>query len=312
MATLRRSASVALPGPARLTRAGPLARRERKLFLAFLAPGLVLSIGAIFLPVLYAIQLSFYHAESFIATPRFVGLANYVQMFSDPRYWHAFARGVLYAVSTVCLQVLIGIGIALLLHLEFRGRNWLRSAAMAPYILPTVVVVYIWKWVLDVNHGLINAALGGLGIGAVQWFGTPLTAWVSTIFVSVWHWTPFVTITFLAALQTVSDDLYDATAVDGANAWQTFIYVTLPVLKPVLVVIVMLRSIFMFNKFDIVWLLTNGGPLTATEHLPILAYQKTFRMFDIGGGAAVATSIFIFLTLLIWIYFWLFPIEEHG
>ena len=96
------------------------------------------------------------------------------------------------------------------------------------------------------------------------------------------------------SLQTMSDDLYDAAAVDGANAWQRLVYVTLPVLKPVLVVIIMLRSIFMFNKFDIVWLLTAGGPLTATEHLPILAYQRTFRLFDIGGGAAVATSIFIF------------------
>jgi multiple sugar transport system permease protein len=247
-----------------------------------------------------------------VSTPRFVGLANYVRMFSDPRYWQAFVHGLLYAVVTVCLQVCIGIGIALLLHLEFRGRNWFRGAAMAPYIMPTVVVVYIWKWVLDVNHGLINTALSSLGLGAVEWFGTPLTAWLSTIFVSVWHWTPFVTITFLAALQTVSDDLYDAAAVDGASSWQRFLYVTLPVLKPVLVVIVVLRSIFMFNKFDIVWLLTAGGPLTATEHLPILAYQKTFRMFDIGGGAAVATSIFIFLTLLIWLYFRLFPLEEHG
>jgi multiple sugar transport system permease protein len=275
-------------------------------------PGLVLSVGAIFIPVLYAIQLSFYRAETFIATPKFVGLDNYTQMLSDPRYWRAFANGLLYAVSTVLLQVVIGIGIALLLHREFRGRNWLRGSAMAPYILPTVVVVYIWKWVLDVNHGLISNAVRAVGLGTVEWFGTPLAAWLTTIFISVWHWTPFVTITFLAALQTVSDDLYDAAAVDGASAWQRLCYVTLPVLKPVLVVIVMLRSIFMFNKFDIVWLLTGGGPMNATEHLPILAYQRTFRMFDIGGGAAVATSIFIFLTLLIWAYFKLFPLEEHG
>jgi ABC-type spermidine/putrescine transport system permease subunit I len=132
-------------------------------------------------------------------------------------YWQAFGHGVLYAVITVCLQVLIGIGIALLLHMELRGRNWLRSAAMTPYILPTVVVVYIWKWVLDVNHGLVNAFLSRLGFDVVEWFGTPFMAWLSVIFVSVWHWTPFVTITFLAALQTVPDDLYDAAAVDGAN-----------------------------------------------------------------------------------------------
>jgi multiple sugar transport system permease protein len=306
MVTLRRSISLTTAAPAHWARAGALARRERKIFLAFLTPGLLLSIGAIFIPVLYAVQLSFYHAESFIDTPRFVGLANYVRIFSDPRYWEAFGHGLIYAVSTVSLQVVIGIGFALLLHLEFHGRNWLRGAALAPYILPTVVVVYIW------NHGIINAMLESLGFDAIAWFESPFAAWLSTIFVSVWHWTPFVTLTFLAALQTISDDLYDAADVDGANAWQRLIYVTLPVLKPVLVVIIMLRSIFMFNKFDIVWLLTKGGPLTSTEHLPILAYKKTFDMFDIGGGTAVATSIFLFLTLLIWIYFKLFPLEEGS
>jgi multiple sugar transport system permease protein len=311
MATLRSSASVTMSASTRRAQVGPLEKRERKLFLAFLAPGLLLSLAAIFIPVLYAIQLSFYHAETFIAPPKFVGLANYGRIFADPRYWEAFARGLFYAVTTVVLQVVIGIALALLLHVEFRGRNLFRSAAMAPYILPTVIVVYIWRWLLDVNHGLVNTSLGTLGIGPVQWFSTPVMAWVSTIFISVWYWTPFVTITFLAGLQTISEDLYDAAAVDGATAWQRLLYVTLPVLKPVLVVIIMLRSIFMFNKFDIVWLLTQGGPRTATEHLPILAYVKTFKMFDIGGGAAVATSIFLFLALLIWLYFKLFPLEEH-
>jgi multiple sugar transport system permease protein len=299
MVTLRRTPSAALPASARTSRVGPLARRERKLFLAFLTPGLLLATGAIFIPVLYAIQLSFFHAESFIDTPTFVGLANYVRIFSDPRYWEAFWHGVIYAVATVALQVVIGIAIALLLHQEFRGRAWLRSASLAPYILPTVVVVYIWTWLLNMNHGLINAFLDQMGLGPIGWFESPLAAWCTIVFVSVWHWTPFVIITFLAALQSISDDLYDAAAVDGTNGWQQFIYITLPVLKPVLVVIVMLRTIFMFNKFDIVWLLTRGGPLTATEHLPILAYIKTFDMFDIGGGTAVATSIFVFLTLLI-------------
>ena len=311
MVTLRRTASMALPAPQEYSRVGPLERRDRKLFLAFLAPGMLLGIGALFIPVIYAIQLSFFHAESFISEPTFVGLDNYIRVLSEPRYWEAFWHGLFYAVSTVFLQVVIGIGIALLLHQEFRGRNLLRSAALAPYILPTVVVVYIWKWLLNVNYGLFNAFLENIGIGPIAWFSTAPAAWFSIIFVSVWHWTPFVTITFLAALQTVSDDLYDAAAVDGANAWKRLIHITLPVLKPVLIVIVMLRTIFMFNKFDIVWLMTNGGPLTATEHLPILAYVKTFDMFDIGGGTAIATSIFVFLAALIWIYFRMFPLEEH-
>ena len=312
MVTLRRSASVAVSAPTRSARVGPLERRERKLFLAFLTPGILLAIGAIFIPVIYAIQLSFYHAESFIDPPKFVGLANYLRIFTSTRYWEAFVHGLFYGVTTVFLQVVIGIAIALLLHQEFRGRNWLRSAALAPYILPSVVVVYIWKWILNVNHGMVNALLAKIGLGPVAWFASPVAAWFSIIFVSVWYWTPFVTITFLAALQTISDDLYDAAAVDGTNAWQRFIYVTLPVLKPVLVVIIMLRTIFMFNKFDIVWLLTGGGPLTTTEHLPMLMYLRTFDMFDLGGGTAIATSSFLFLTLLIWLYFRLFPLEETA
>ncbi len=310
MVTVRRPAPVTSPVAARPARVGPLERRERKLFVAFLAPGVILGTGAIFIPVLYAIQLSFYHAESFIDTPKFVGLGNYIRIFTDPRYWEAFWHGLIYAVLTVVLQVGIGIAIAMLLHQEFRGRNWLRSASLAPYILPTVVVVYIWKWLLNMNYGLINALLDRMGLGAIGWFESELASWFTIIFISVWHWTPFVIITFLAALQTIPDDLYDAAAVDGTNGWQRFVYVTLPVLKPVLVVIIMLRTIFMFNKFDIVWLLTGGGPITATEHLPILMYQKTFDMFDIGGGTAIATSSFVFLTLLIWLYFHFFPLEE--
>lgn len=315
MATLERSdVAAAEPITVRRTRPKPrsLGQRDRWLFGALLAPGVILSVVLIFMPVVYAVQLSLYHLETFLDEPQFVGLANYAKMLADERFWHAFVNGLIYAVSTVVLQVVLGIFMATLLHQEFRSRNWLRGAMMAPYVLPTVVVTLIWKWILDMNHGVATWYLEWLGLGRVPWFESPVAAMLSTIGVSVWHWTPFVTITFLAALQTVSDDLYDAAAVDGANAWQRLCYITLPVLKPVLVVIIVLRGIFMFNKFDIIWLLTGGGPVGATEHLPTLAYQKTFKMFDIGGGAAVATAIFVFLSLLVWLYFKLFPLEERA
>lgn len=147
MVTLRRSATLAAPAQAQPVRVGPLERRERKLFIAFLTPGVLLAIGALFIPVFYAIQLSFYHAESFIDTPQFVGLSNYARIFADPRYWEAFWHGLFYATATVVLQVVIGIAIALLLHQEFRGRNWLRSAALAPYILPSPPYTFFFaKW----------------------------------------------------------------------------------------------------------------------------------------------------------------------
>jgi multiple sugar transport system permease protein len=291
---------------------GSRLRRDRSFFYLLLLPGALLSLGTIFLPVAYAISLSFYQADSFVAVPVFVGLGNYIRVLGDAEYWQAFGNGIIYALTTVVLQVVIGIATALLLHQPFKGRLVARGLALTPYILPTVVAVFIWKWLLDPNYGLINAAMALLGFPNIDWLGSPLLAWLSVVFVSVWHWTPFVTITFLAALQTVPEELYEAAKLDGATAWQRLIHVTLPVLRPVLLVIILLRTIFMFNKFDVIWLMTSGGPLNSTQHLPLLAYNKTFLQFDIGGGTAIATTSFIFLTLGMWLYLKMFPLEDRD
>lgn len=239
-----------------------------------------------------------------------MGLSNYGTVLTEARFWHALLNGILYAAASVVLQVLIGLPIALLLNLPFRGRALVRGAALVPYVIPTVVVVFTWKWMLDENVGIVNHALARLGLGSVSWFSSPAMAMVSTVLVGVWAWTPFVTITFLAGLQTVDEELYEAARVDGAGAWQRLRHVTLPVLRPILVIIVLLRAIWMFNKFDVIWLLTRGGPLQATEHLPILAYQKAFGLYDVGGGAAVATINFLLLLVVVAIYFRFLRVEE--
>lgn len=295
-----------------MARLGSLAQREQWLFRAMLAPGLLIAAGVIYLPVAYAISLSFYRAESFIAPFRFVGLANYATIFTDARYWDALLHGVIYALVTVALQVVIGIAIASVLNRRFAGRNLLRGAALLPYVLPTVSAAFIWRWFLDPNNGLVAQWLTGLGFGVVDWFGDGWSAWVAITFISVWQWTPFVTVTYLAGLQNVPQELYEAAWLDGAGSWQCFWRVTLPVLKPVLVVILLLRGIFMFNKFDMIWLLTGGGPLNATENLAVLAYQKTFSEFDIGGGAATACSIFLILSALIWLVFRVVRLDDEA
>jgi len=231
-------------------------------------------------------------------------------VLAEARFWNALLNGVVYAAASVLLQVLIGLPMALLLNLRFRGQALVRGAALVPYVIPTVVVVFTWKWMLDENVGIVNHALKQLGLGPVTWFSSPAMAMVSTVLVGVWAWTPFVTITFLAGLQTVNEELYEAARVDGASAWQRLRYVTLPVLRPILVIIILLRTIWMFNKFDVIWLLTRGGPLQATEHLPILAYQKAFGLYDVGGGAAVATINFLMLLAVVAIYFRFVRMEE--
>jgi multiple sugar transport system permease protein len=287
-----------------------LVRREWRTIAGFLAPGIALLLVLVAVPAVATVLLSFHRLESLISPPRWVGLANYAAILGGPRFWNALANGVLYAGLSVGLQVALGLPIALLLNLRFRGQALVRGAALVPYVIPTVVVVFIWKWILDEHIGLVNYTLKLLGLTPVSWFSAPVTAMLSTVLVGVWTWTPFVTITFLAALQTVNEELYEAARVDGATAWQRLWYVVLPVLKPVLVIIVLLRAIWMFNKFDVIWLLTQGGPLGATEHLPILAYQLTFRLFDVGGGAAVATINLVLLLAVVAAYFRLFRLDE--
>jgi multiple sugar transport system permease protein len=282
---------------------------DRAMLFAFIA-GVAATLLLILVPVLHAIELSLFQAESFISRRTWVGFSNYLRILSDAVFWHAFAIGIAFAVITIAAQVVLGVLFALLLDQPFPGRPLVRGITVLPYLLPTVVVAVIFQWLLDGSLGLFTVWAQQLGFGRPAWFENPVTAMLILVVVSVWTWTPFVTVCFLAALQTVPKSLYEAARVDGAGAWKRFWHITVPMLAPMLTVIVLLRSIWMFNKFDIVWLLTKGGPLSATEHLPVLAYRRAFMQFDVGGGAAVATLSFLVLTVLIAVYFHYFPIDE--
>jgi multiple sugar transport system permease protein len=285
-------------------------RYHRSLIVGFLLPGIILTIVGIVLPLLYAVYLSFFKLESFVGVPKFVGLSNYADALTDKRFWMATYHGLVYSLTTIFFQVVSGILFALVLNESFRGKAFVRGLVVLPYILPTIVVTLVWGWLMDGNIGLITSILHRFGLPAIDWMSSPGMAMATIIFVSTWTWTPFVTVCFLAALQTVPEDLYGAARVDGTTAIQRFFYITIPVVKPVLVVIVLLRGIWMFNKFDIIWLMTKGGPIESTEHIPALAYIKAFTLFDIGSGAAIATLGFVFLAIMVWAYFKLFPMED--
>ncbi len=264
----------------------------------------------ILVPVIHAMHLSLYRSESFVSVSTWVGLANYAQVLAEPAFWRAFGIGITFALLTIVLQVVLGIACALLLDQPFWGRPVIRGLAILPYLLPTVVVAVAFQWLLDGSLGLLTIWSEQIGIGRPAWFENPVLAMAVVVIASVWTWTPFVTISFLAALQTVPKSLYEAAHVDCAGAWARFWHITIPMLKPMLVVIILLRSIWMFNKFDIIWLLTKGGPLAATEHLPIMAYRRAFAQYDVGGGSAIATLSFAVLSLLIVVYFRFYPLEE--
>ena len=282
----------------------------RWLLPGFLFVGALATLILIVGPALYAISLSFYEQPSLTAEPIWVGLSNYAAVLGSAEFWNALGNGFFYAGVAILLQVVLGIGFALLLHQSFRGRTLLRGVAFLPYLLPTVVAVLTFKWMIDGSLGIVTILVDDLGLPPIYWFETESAAMMSVILVSVWLWTPFVTTTFLAGLQTVPVQLYEAARVDGAGPIRRFFHVTLPMLRPILTVIILLRGVWMFNKFDIIWLTTGGGPLGATEHLPVLAYRQAFTLFDIGNGAATATLSFLVLMVIVTLYFWLFPMDE--
>jgi multiple sugar transport system permease protein len=283
---------------------------SRWLLPGFLTVGVLATMVLIVGPALYAVSLSFYDMPSLTSDPVWIGLAKYRDLLAGGEFWRALWNGFVYAGLSIVLQVVLGIGFALLLNQPFRGRSLLRGIAFLPYLLPTVIAVLTFKWMVDGSLGIVTILMEDWGLPPIYWFETETASMLSVVLISVWLWTPFVTTTFLAGLQTVPGQLYEAARVDGAGPIRQFFHITLPSLRPILTVIILLRGVWMFNKFDVIWLTTRGGPLGATEHLPVLSYRKAFALYDIGSGAAVATLSFAVLMLAVTLYFRLFPMED--
>jgi multiple sugar transport system permease protein len=276
-----------------------------------LAPSLVLLGGLVVFPVLYNIWLSLFDKHAFMPVQAFVGLKHYRYFASDPEFWSSFYYGSVYAGVTMILQLGVGVPAALLLNEGFRGRNLLRGVVLFPYMIPTIVAVILWKWLLNDSYGLVNHLLMNAGLARpVAWLG-PDYIMASLIVTSVWQFFPFVVVTYLARLQTIPPELYEAATVDGASTWRRFLHVTLPQTASVLFVIVLLRSIWMFTKFDTVWLMAgDGGVSRYIRTLPVYAYARSFTYLQAGMGAALAVIMFVMLLAATAVYFRLFRSDE--
>jgi multiple sugar transport system permease protein len=270
-------------------------------------PALFLLCALTLYPVAYGIWISLFNKHSFFPEQNFIGLANYVAIFADEEFWRALKLGLIYSLTTIALQLALGVGAALLLNEAFAGRGLVRAVAIFPYVIPTVVAVIVWKWLLNSQFGLVNHLLGV----PISWMGRDWIM-VSLIIVSVWQFFPFVLLAVLARLQTIPQELYDAAKVDGANAFDRFIHITIPQLASVLFVVVLLRSIWMFTKFDTPWLMIQGGGAeTYIRTLPIYTYLRTFGYYEAGRGSAMAVLMFLMLVTAAALYFRLWRREEH-
>ena len=276
-----------------------------------IAPGLFLILALTIYPVGYSVWLSLLEKHSFFPEQRFIGLDNYVYLWGDAEFWQSLWYGVVYSFWTITLQILLGVAAALILHESFLGRNLARGVVLFPYMIPTIVAVILWKWLLNDTYGLLNYALMALGIirDPISWLGADHIM-LSLIIVSVWQFFPFVLLAVLARLQTIPLELYEAAKVDGASAIRRFLHVTLPHIRGILFVVILLRSIWMFTKFDTVWLMGEGaGAGRFIRTLPVYAYMRTLTYYQAGLGAALAVVMFGILMVSTVIYFGLFRRE---
>ncbi|UCD71954.1 MAG: sugar ABC transporter permease [Syntrophobacterales bacterium] len=285
---------------------------DRNLGIILILPSFILFVGLLLYPLGYGIYISVFSKHLLSRDMTFIGLKNYMWLFKNPDFWQALWHSVLWAGSTVSLQIILGTAVALLLHQSYKGRSIARGLVLFPYMIPIVSVVLIWMLMYSALYGVINHLLLKLGLieSPIAWLSSANSAMISVVLVGLWKFFPFVVITILARLQIIPLDLYEAAKIDGATAWDQFRDITLPQLRDILFIVVLLRTIWMFNNFDVIFLLTGGGPLRATMTLPVMVYEQAFENYMMGRGSAVAVLMFVFLIIIMTIYFKAFRQQE--
>jgi multiple sugar transport system permease protein len=286
-------------------------RREQLAGALAISPALILILGLTLYPVAYSIWLSLLEKHSFFPQERFVGLENYFYLWKDAEFWSSLWLGTVYSIWTIVFQVVLGVAAALVLNETFVGRGLVRAIVLFPYMVPTIVAVILWKWLLNDMYGVVNYWMVALRMvkDPISWLGADHIM-LSTIIMSIWQFFPFVLLSILARLQTIPPELYEAAKVDGASALRRFVHVTLPQIRGILFVVILLRSIWMFTKFDTVWLMGEGaGAGRFIRTLPVYAYMRTLTYYQAGLGAALAVIMFAILVVCTVIYFRLFREE---
>jgi multiple sugar transport system permease protein len=280
-------------------------RRERRFALALLAPALLLLLLTTTAPLVYLAWNSLQKLDmSMPWLSGFAGLGNYQKMGGDPRFWNSLVLTLVYTGSTVALQVIVGLSLALLVLQIPKGQGLLRVAAILPIVLAPVVVGLFWRTlVLAPDFGLVDLVTRALGLGSHNWLGDPQLALVSVIAIHTWQWTPFAFLVLLATLATLPPDIYEAARLDRAGAWQRFRYLTLPLIRPAVVMVVILRVMTALSAFAAIFAATGGGPGSATEILNLYAYRTSFTELNIGYGSALAMVLLVLTMLISWVLF---------
>ena len=269
-----------------------------------IAPTVLVFCTVIVYPLVSAIYLGLFSIYTPTMEGEWVGLDNYRRLLASGEFWRSLANNLIWTAGTLTLQIVFGILVALMLHRNLVFRALARSLVLFPYFLSTVVAVLVWRWLFNDLYGVLNHLLLWAGIVdlPVDWLGSMPNAMISLIFVGAWKYFPFVVIAVLARLQAIPDELYEAASIDGAGAWARFTDVTLPQLRDVLIVVVLLRTIWDFKEFDLIFLLTGGGPIIGTQTLPLMVYKEAFALNQMGGASATAVLMMLVMLLFMSLY----------
>lgn len=284
------------------------------LAVALVIPTLVIVFGLTVYPMFYSFWISL-HERNLIkarnASP-FIGLANYANVIKDSYFWDSTWRTLYFTVASLVVQVVLGLAMALVLNERFVGRTFLRAVILIPWAIPTIVNGVLWQWIYNANYGALNGLLLQLGLidDPQLWLGQPLRALNMILIADTWKMLPFYALMFLAALQTIPGDLYESAKIDGANAWWRFTNVTVPFLKPMLLVVLVLRTLQTFRVFDIIYILTQGGPGGGTRVISFYTYEVSFLNLDFGYGAALSFVIGLITLAIALVYIRLLRTEE--
>src|ERR1700694_2606473 len=265
-----------------------------------LAPGVLFLLAFVAYPLFYGVWLSLQDRP--VAKPgTFVGLGNFITLAHDAVFWQVTRHTFVYHTVTTVLKLLGGLAMALVINQHFRGRSLVRAVLLLPFIVPTVLSTVAWMWMLDPAFSVVNRILLGLGVPrpGPSWLGNPTLAMISIIVINTWRGLPFYGITLLAGLQTVPSELYEAASIDGAGGWERFRFITLPLLRPIILIVTLFSVIFTFADFQLVYVLTHGGPANATQLFATYAFDIWMGAGQLGLGASVALAMLPALALLI-------------
>ncbi|WP_028547773.1 carbohydrate ABC transporter permease [Paenibacillus sp. UNC451MF] len=273
---------------------------DRNIKWIFILPAALFILLIIAFPLAYTVRISFYEwSMSAIAPPKWVGLDNYAALLKDERFWGSVWRTFYFTIPAIVLETVLGVLIAVLFSRKFVGAKWVKTFLMLPMVATPVAIGLIWLLIYEPSIGLANQILKGIGLKPLAWLGSVDQVLPSLIIIDVWEWTPMIALIVIAGLTTLPSDPYESADVDGATSFQKFIHITLPLLRPTIMVAVVLRMIDLLKTFDTIYSTTQGGPNFASETLNVMVYTQAFQYFKLGTASSLLVLFFSIIMIII-------------